>query len=34
MFLGLKGVLKYVEENNEKYYNKLKDVFFRILTNS
>ena len=32
--LGPKGVLKYVEEDNLKYYDKLKDVFFGILIDS
>ena len=34
MFLGPKGVLKYVEEDNSEYYDKLKDVFFGISTDS
>jgi hypothetical protein len=31
--LGPKGVLKYVEEDNSEYCDKLKDVFFGISTN-
>ena len=33
VFLGPKGVLEYTEEDNEKYYDKSKDVFFKILPN-
>ena len=33
MSLNSKGVLKYIEENNLKYYKKLKDIFFKILIN-
>ena len=32
--LGPKGVLKYIEEDNSKYYNKLKNIFFEILINN
>ena len=33
MSLDPKGVLKYVEEDNSEYCDKLKDVFFGISTN-
>ena len=33
MFLGPKGVLEYIEEDNSEYYERSKDVFFGILTN-
>ena len=33
VFLGPKGVLEYIEENNSKYCERSKDVFFRILIN-
>ena len=33
MFLGLKGVLEYKEDDNLEYYNKSKDIFFGILMN-
>ena len=31
--LGPKGILEYIEEDNLKYCNKLKDIFFGILIN-
>ena len=34
MFLGPKGVLEYIKEDNLKYYKRLKNVFFGILINS
>ncbi len=34
MSLSPKGVLEYIEEDSSEYYNKSKDVFFRISTNS
>ena len=34
MSLNSKGVLEYIEEDNLKYYNKSKNVFFEILINS
>ena len=34
MFLGPKGVLEYIEEDNLEYYEKSKDVFFGILIDS
>ena len=34
MSLDSKGVLEYIEEDNLKYYDKSKDVFFEILMNS
>ena len=34
MFLDPKRILKYVEESKLKYYKKLRDIFFKILTNS
>ena len=34
MFLNPKGILKYVEEGNSKYYERSRDVFFGISTNS
>jgi len=33
VFLGPKGVLEYIEEDNLKYYKRSKDIFFRILIN-
>ena len=33
MFLGFKGVLEYIGEDNLEYCKKSKDVFFGILTN-
>ena len=33
MFLGPKGVLEYIGEDNSKYYKRSKDVFFGILMN-
>ena len=33
MFLGPKGVLEYIGENNLKYYKRSKDIFFGISTN-
>ena len=33
IFLGSKGVLKYIGEDNLKYYDRLKDGFFGILMN-
>ena len=33
VFLGPKGVLEYIEEDNSEYYERSKDVFFGILTN-
>ena len=33
MFLDPKGVLKYVEESNLEYYERLRDVFLEILMN-
>ncbi len=33
MFLGPKGVLEYIGEGNLEYCERLKDVFFGILTN-
>ena len=32
--LGPKGVLKYIEEDNSEYCDKLKDVFFGISIDS
>ena len=34
MSLSPKGVLEYTEEDSSEYYNKSKDVFFGISTNS
>ena len=33
VFLGPKGVLEYIEEDNLEYCERSKDVFFGILTN-
>ncbi len=33
MFLGPKGVLEYIGEDNLEYYKRSKDIFFGILTN-
>jgi len=33
VFLGPKGVLEYIEEDNLEYYERSKDVFFGISTN-
>ena len=33
MFLGLNGVLEYIEEGNSEYCERSKDVFFGISTN-
>ena len=34
MFLNFNRILKYIKENSSKYYNKLKNIFFKILINS
>ncbi len=34
MSLDFNRILKYIKENSLEYCNKLKDVFFKILTNS
>ena len=33
VFLGPKGVLEYIGEDNSEYYERSKDIFFGILTN-
>ena len=33
MFLGPKGVLEYIGEDNSEYYKRSKDIFFGISTN-
>ena len=33
IFLGPKGVLEDIEEDNLKYYKRLKDIFFGTLIN-
>jgi hypothetical protein len=34
VFLGPKGVLEYIESGNGEYFEKSKDVFFGISTNT